>query len=583
MDTQARPSHAPVPWAPPSLLVTQSVGDPAKVCYCDHTSEERPLARISRLALRTGALALIAVAHAVSQPVPEAQTTVDAPAACPEPCHNYYSSASSAVSRAGTWLHVWLDSAGHVSRSVDFGETWSAPHVFPLPDVSYKYGNWFEHVAVAPGENGTWMLSLTHYYMDYDDDDCPEGEDWKEDDASNKCEPNYIYSFTQLLYRSTDDGMTWNRVYKYLTGAGWGRLVHVGGGVWFNLWSTGGDSYAVLSEDDGATWGAARQLFTGRLLDFAHLGGTSWLLLVNDRTNGNRIQVHRSGDDLASFNVQFTHFPPGGGDYRWTGNRRLGRHLIRLDQCEWVVVWPENHGNGSAVVMASRSNDGGHRWRTPRLLLEPYQHRMRFRDNGRGAAIAMSVQADTLGGLIGFRHSSDAARTFSPSVTFAQAATSHLIRNPEIVYHDGRWLAAWSEHTNERLQRVESVVLRDEDPAPPFDVEGECRPRPLPHSADINEDGRFSLSELLRVIQFYNFHGYHCDVDTEDEFAPGVDTDARHCAPHASDYIPQNWIINLTEVIRLIQLFNTGAYHRACGSEDGFAPGPGPDTAPTCE
>ena len=97
-------------------------------------------------------------------------------------------------------------------------------------------------------------------------------------------------------------------------------------------------------------------------------------------------------------------------------------------------------------------------------------------------------------------------------------------------------------------------------------------------SAD--QDGSFTigLSELLRVIQFYNLLGLHCAAapgDTEDGFIPGAGA-SHTCAPHDSDYSPQDWTISLSELLRLIQLYNSQAYH-ACpgaGSEDGYCPGP---------
>jgi hypothetical protein len=98
------------------------------------------------------------------------------------------------------------------------------------------------------------------------------------------------------------------------------------------------------------------------------------------------------------------------------------------------------------------------------------------------------------------------------------------------------------------------------------------------HSADQNSDGMINLTELLRVIQFFNIRGFHCvtpPATSEDGYLPGAGGD-QSCAPHASDYEPQNWQINLTELLRLIQFFNIRGYH-ACpgmGTEDGFCPGP---------
>lgn len=49
------------------------------------------------------------------------------------------------------------------------------------------------------------------------------------------------------------------------------------------------------------------------------------------------------------------------------------------------------------------------------------------------------------------------------------------------------------------------------------------------------------------------------------------------CPPHASDYAPQDWRITLTELLRVIQFYNMpgGAYHASPGTEDDFAPGAG--------
>lgn len=45
---------------------------------------------------------------------------------------------------------------------------------------------------------------------------------------------------------------------------------------------------------------------------------------------------------------------------------------------------------------------------------------------------------------------------------------------------------------------------------------------PVYHDADVNQDNQIELTELLRVIQFYNVGGYsHCPDDgTEDGFCP---------------------------------------------------------------
>lgn len=91
-----------------------------------------------------------------------------------------------------------------------------------------------------------------------------------------------------------------------------------------------------------------------------------------------------------------------------------------------------------------------------------------------------------------------------------------------------------------------------------------------PHAADSNGDWKISLSEVLRVIQFFSFKSLHCDATTEDGYAPGAgNTD---CAAHDSDYQPLNWSVNISEILRLIQLYNNAGYHALNGTEDGFAP-----------
>jgi hypothetical protein len=89
-------------------------------------------------------------------------------------------------------------------------------------------------------------------------------------------------------------------------------------------------------------------------------------------------------------------------------------------------------------------------------------------------------------------------------------------------------------------------------------------------------EGVISLTELLRVIQFYNANGFACagdEDDTEDGFVPGPGGD-KDCPPHTSDYIGGDWLISLSELLRLIQIFNAGGYEYCpeSGTDDGFCP-----------
>lgn len=96
------------------------------------------------------------------------------------------------------------------------------------------------------------------------------------------------------------------------------------------------------------------------------------------------------------------------------------------------------------------------------------------------------------------------------------------------------------------------------------------------HSADINGDFYLNLSEVLRVIQLFSAGSYHCGVEHyEDGYVPGAGPFSP-CRTHHSDYAPSDQTISLPELMRLIQLYNSGIYHIDCASEDGFAPGAAP-------
>jgi hypothetical protein len=82
----------------------------------------------------------------------------------------------------------------------------------------------------------------------------------------------------------------------------------------------------------------------------------------------------------------------------------------------------------------------------------------------------------------------------------------------------------------------------------------------------------------LRCIQFFNSDGYSCAIppgSTEDGFQPGPGDQA--CRPYDMDYNPQDWRITLSELLRLIQFFNSGGYHPCPEAEppteDGLCPG----------
>ncbi|WP_324726001.1 hypothetical protein [Actomonas aquatica] len=147
------------------------------------------------------------------------------------------------------------------------------------------------------------------------------------------------------------------------------------------------------------------------------------------------------------------------------------------------------------------------------------------------------------------------------------------------------------------VELTSTVLFRDGvNPEQPFTV----TPSPLViteapayHSGDSDQDGFFSLSELLRVIELYNTRNgttrtghYKVQSGTEDGFASNpdlADSESGNLTVFHSGDSDQDGKISLSELLRVIELYNyrqgttrTGQYHPATGTEDGYAPGPEP-------
>ena len=105
-----------------------------------------------------------------------------------------------------------------------------------------------------------------------------------------------------------------------------------------------------------------------------------------------------------------------------------------------------------------------------------------------------------------------------------------------------------------------------------FDIEDTVAEPYAFHSADYNPaDWSLNLSELLRVIQLYNLGAYHCDPLGEDGFNPGSGDYSDD--PHSADYNPCDGAIGLSELLRVIQFYNTGGYYTDPDGEDGYHAG----------
>jgi len=95
------------------------------------------------------------------------------------------------------------------------------------------------------------------------------------------------------------------------------------------------------------------------------------------------------------------------------------------------------------------------------------------------------------------------------------------------------------------------------------------------HSADVNEDYRISLEELLRVMELHvttASHEYHVDSAGVDGYGPGFGS--RDGNPHTGDYYGgSDWRLGVQELVRAIDLHTSTpnhAYLTEWSSEDGF-------------
>lgn len=98
----------------------------------------------------------------------------------------------------------------------------------------------------------------------------------------------------------------------------------------------------------------------------------------------------------------------------------------------------------------------------------------------------------------------------------------------------------------------------------------------LVHSADTDGDKVISLAELIRVIQLYNAGGYACLAEvgeSEDGYLPGAGNVLECTLLHAADYEDGgDGTISLSELLRMIQFFSLGGYNYCPdgATEDGF-------------
>lgn len=183
--------------------------------------------------------------------------------------------------------------------------------------------------------------------------------------------------------------------------------------------------------------------------------------------------------------------------------------------------------------------------------------------------------------------------TGEPAITPASGATGVLewgwidlpTESPATFTFDIRSpsnVTTFQEVTGFGLMRADGeLTTRLADPNPL-----RLRPGSALHRADMNENGRIELVELLRIIEIYNYREssvrtgrYSLDASTSDGVRPGSGGEA-HTWFHSADY-DRNGRLGLAELLRVIEIYNyrtgstrTGHYRTSSGTVDGFSPGP---------
>jgi hypothetical protein len=110
----------------------------------------------------------------------------------------------------------------------------------------------------------------------------------------------------------------------------------------------------------------------------------------------------------------------------------------------------------------------------------------------------------------------------------------------------------------------------------PASVRATPDPLPVPpvlyHSADYR-DLRWVIdgSEINRVLAYWRSGGYHVDGSGLDGYGAG--TGSTNGSLHSADYRDARWVIDGSEVNRVLSYWRAGGYHVDPSGMDGYAPG----------
>ena len=167
-------------------------------------------------------------------------------------------------------------------------------------------------------------------------------------------------------------------------------------------------------------------------------------------------------------------------------------------------------------------------------------------------------------------------REDGPVHYFETGVSTHFLGQSERVLHVGlgpeppenihRIEIEWPA-SKERTVIAEAAVLEEPIEIP---LPAEQEPAKFHHADYLNCDWSISLSELLRMVQLMHFDHYQPSPTGEDGFGPASELPVQLEGHHDADYNPSDWQIELTELLRVVQLFNAERYETDPESEDGY-------------
>lgn len=416
---------------------------------------------------------------------------------------------------------------------------------------------------------------------------CPEYTETSEDSGF------YYYDSNIYISSTVDGGITWDppRSLSNLTSDSefYPGLGIDKNGNWVAAWITdfgaGHDWFEIpgylvtaSSVDNGITWNSPQVLQT-------HSPST-WIQYydVVDYDHEPKIATDSAGTWVVVSRLQNTRaFISSDMGQTWQSafsSSGYGANLATDSQGNWVVVWQQRYSGSDYDIVFVRSADNGITWSTPTLLNSngidatstEYDTQPVIATNNNGVWVC-TWRTNYKFGEVGRSYDEDIA----VSISYDDGATWSAI---ELLNLDGNFdkddeynlkigfsdensgYVFWDTANNHGLNDVEYVkfnLLTDT------------------HSADINNNGQIELSELLRLIQYYNLSIYGCNPaqQSEDQYLPGNNSDIT-CMPHDSDFMPQDWEINLSELLRGIQFYNSYCYYNCQTDpqplEDSFCP-----------